>query len=86
MCPVLCVQMCWWRWIHAGPRLVCVSCLPIARYLLGKLSAEMEMIVQNRAGLGVLRGQPGVASSAELMSRLWMSPQSDSQGNSHLHP
>lgn len=75
MRPVLCVQMCWWRWIHAGPRTVCVSCLPIARYLLRKtLSGDGDDECKNRAGLGVLRGQPGVASSAELMSRLWMSP------------
>ena len=51
--PVLCVHVCRWQWIHAGPRLMCVFGLPIARYLLGKLSAEVEMLVnaeQSRAG------------------------------------
>lgn len=51
--PVLCVQVCGWQWIHAGPHLVCVSGLPITRYLLQKLPAEVEMLVnaeQSRAG------------------------------------
>ena len=69
---VLPVSVFGWRWIYTGPHLFCVSCLPISRYLLGKLPAEMEILVnagQNRAGCAQ-EISPRVASSSELMSRL----------------
>lgn len=70
-----------WRWIHAGPRRVCVLSAHRQVPVRKLLSGDGDDSAETEQGC-VPRGQP-VASSAELMSRLWMSPQSDSQGNSH---